>query len=124
MAYGTVSQFPSGPTGGMIFIRSSAPLPAVEAVQSEESVRGLLAGLLGNTRIVRDLESATVAWRESNGAHHFVTLSGEQLSQQGVYTGGYANGNSDGKAPASILGRTNQIAELRASLAILQQEVT
>jgi predicted permease len=31
MAYGPISQFPPGVVGGMIFIRSSAPLPAVEA---------------------------------------------------------------------------------------------
>jgi MacB-like periplasmic core domain/FtsX-like permease family len=31
MAYGSISQFPPGNTGTMIFIRSSAPLPAVEA---------------------------------------------------------------------------------------------
>ena len=31
MAYGSISQFPPGNTGAMIFIRSSAPLPAVEA---------------------------------------------------------------------------------------------
>jgi predicted permease len=31
MAYGAASQFPAGMVGNMIFIRSSAPLPAVEA---------------------------------------------------------------------------------------------
>jgi predicted permease len=31
MAYGVISQFPPGPTGNMMFIRSSAPLPTVEA---------------------------------------------------------------------------------------------
>jgi chromosome segregation protein len=99
------------------------PLSAIEVVESEESVRNLLSNLLGLTRIVRDLNAATEAWRESNGAFHYVTLAGELLSRHGVYTGGYANGNGDGKAPASILGRTNQIAELRTALAKLQLEV-
>ena len=44
------------------------------------------------TRIVRDLDAATAAWRESNGAFHYVTLGGEMLSRHGVYTGGYNNG--------------------------------
>ena len=43
----------------------------------------------------------------------FVTLGGELLNRHGVYTGGYLNGNGNGKAPASILGRKNQIADCR-----------
>ena len=58
--------------------------------------------------------AATAAWRETNGAFHYVTLAGDLLSRHGVYTGGYSNGNGNGKAPASILGRKNQIAELQA----------
>src|SRR5204862_2802675 len=57
------------------------------------------------------------------GNFHFVTLSGEILSRHGVYTGGYANGNGDGKAPASILGRKNQIVDLKRALAKLQEQV-
>ena len=86
-------------------------------------VRPLLQRLLGMTRIVRDLNAATAAWRESHGAFHYVTLAGELLSRHGIYTGGYYNGNGDGKAPASILGRKNQIAELSAALAALQEQV-
>ena len=40
-------------------------------------------------------------------------LAGELLSRHGIYTGGYQNGNGDGKAAGSILGRKNQIAELQ-----------
>jgi chromosome segregation protein len=83
----------------------------------------VLERLLGATRIVRDLSAATDAWRETNGAYQYVTLSGELLSRHGVYTGGYLNGNGDGKAPASILGRKNQISELRLALTTLQEEV-
>jgi chromosome segregation protein len=49
-----------------------------------------------------------------------VTLGGELLNRHGIYTGGYLNGSSNGKAPSSILGRKNQIAELQAELAELQ----
>ena len=45
------------------------------------------------------------------------------LSCHGIYTGGCSNGNGDGKAPASILGRKNQIAELRAAAGRLQEQV-
>jgi len=102
---------------------NGVPLEALAVVRSEAPVRHLLERLLGTTRIVRDLNAATAAWRESRGAFHYVTLSGELLSCHGIYTGGSNNGNGDGKAPASILGRQNQIAGLRANLASLQEQV-
>jgi chromosome segregation protein len=102
---------------------NGVPLCATAVVESDESVRPLIERLLGMTRIVRDLAAATEAWRESRGAFHYVTLTGELLNRHGVYTGGYINGAGNGKAPASILGRKNQIAELRSLLAKLQDEV-
>jgi chromosome segregation protein len=102
---------------------NGVPLPAMEVVESERSVRPLLERLLGTTRIVRDLDAATGAWRESQGAFHYVTLGGDVLSCHGVYTGGASNGNGSGKAPASILGRKNQIAELQTALALVQDAV-
>src|ERR1051326_4139621 len=99
------------------------PLEAIKVVESDSSVRPLLERLLGKTRVVRDLSAATNAWRENAGAFHYVTLTGELLSSHGVYTGGYNNANGNGKAPASILGRKNQIADLRSTLAKLQEEV-
>ena len=93
---------------------NGVPLPAMAIVESETSIRPLVSRLLGMTRIVRDLDAATAAWRETSGAFHYVTLGGEMLSRHGIYTGGYHNGNGDGKAPASILGRKNQIADLNA----------
>src|SRR5206468_11454119 len=102
---------------------NGVPLSAIEVVETESSVRPLMTNLLGSTRIVRDLDAATAAWRETNGAFSYVTLAGEVLSPHGVYTGGYRNGSGDGKAPASILGRKNQIAELQTALAKLHEEV-
>ena len=102
---------------------NGVPLAAIAVVESETSIRPLLERLLGMTRIVRDLNAATAAWRESNGAFHYVTLGGELLSRHGIYTGGYLNGNGNGKAAASILGRKNQIADLQAALAQLQEQV-
>ena len=53
----------------------------------------------------------------------FVTLGGDLLNRHGIYTGGYLNGNGNPKAPASILGRKNQIAELQAQVAEIQEKV-
>ncbi len=95
------------------------PVPAAAVVDSEEPVKLLVHRLLGMTRIVADLNAATSAWEESQGAFHYVTLTGDLLSAQGVYTGGVSNGN--GKAATSILGRKNQIAELHTRLELLQE---
>ncbi len=114
----------SQPASGASSIElNGVPLPAMTVVESETSIRPLVGRLLGLTRIVRDLDAATAAWRESNGAFHYVTLAGEMLSGHGVYTGGYNNANGDGRAPASILGRKNQIADLQAALGKLQDQV-
>src|SRR5213592_4893085 len=96
---------------------------ALSVVEADTRVRPLVQRLLGQTFIVGDLSSATAAWRETDGTFDFVTLSGELLSRHGVYTGGYLNGNGSGKAPSSVLGRKNQIAELQADLAGLQERV-
>jgi len=72
---------------------------------------------------VRDLKAATAAWLQSGGMFHYATLSGEILSAHGVYTGGSNGSNGDGKAPASILGRKNQIAELRTAVLEIQRQV-
>lgn len=101
---------------------NGVPLPAMDVVESEHSVRSLVERLLGSTRIVRTLEVATQAWRETSGAFHYVTLTGEVLSSHGVYTGGQS-GNGAGKAPGSILGRKNQIADLQGALAQIQERV-
>ena len=102
---------------------NGSPLEALAVVQSDASVRPLLRRVLGETRIVRDLSSATAAWRENGGAFHYVTLTGELLSGQGVYTGGHSGGNGKSNGSASILARKNQMTELEKGLAILSQEV-
>lgn len=102
---------------------NGAPLEAIKVIQSEPSVRPLLERLLGSTLIVRDLGAATDAWKETHGAFHYVTLAGEVLSSHGVFTGGHQSSHGNGKAPASILGRKNQIADLQHGLALLQDQV-
>ena len=96
---------------------------ALAIVEADVAVQPLLKSLLGRTFIVADLPAATAAWRETGGTADVVTLTGELLSRHGVYTGGYLNGNGSGKAPSSILGRKNQIAELQTYLARLQGQL-
>lgn len=96
---------------------------ALSVVQAENAVQPLLQRLLSQTLIVQDLATATSAWRETNGAFDFVTQNGELLNRHGVFTGGYLNGSANGKAPSSILGRKNQIDELKAVIAQLQEQV-
>ncbi|HKS36724.1 MAG TPA: chromosome segregation protein SMC [Verrucomicrobiae bacterium] len=97
--------------------------PALKVIVADPAIQELLRALIGRTLIVPDLATATAAWRETEGRFDFVTLGGELLSRQGVYTGGSSNGNGSGKAPSSILGRKNQIAELQAQLGEVQQKV-
>jgi chromosome segregation protein len=98
------------------------PIEAMRVVGGDDSIRPLLARLLGSTCVVRDLSAATAAWKSCNGANHFVTITGEFLSAQGVYTGGSASDNT-GRAPQSILGRKNQIEELKAKLGAVHEQV-
>jgi chromosome segregation protein len=93
--------------------------PALEVVEADPTVQPLLRGLLGRTMIVSDLAAATSAWQACQGACDFVTRSGDLLTGHGIYTGGATNGT--GNAPASILGRKNQIADLQARLGRLQE---
>ncbi|MDA1273332.1 MAG: chromosome segregation protein SMC [Verrucomicrobia bacterium] len=92
---------------------------ALRVVQVEASVKPLIHRLLGQTRIVPDLATATDGWNRTQGLFDYVTLSGEMLDRNGIYTGGAGNGNGH----ASILGRKNQIADLRNQLSKLQHDV-
>jgi chromosome segregation protein len=93
---------------------------AMSVIQSEPQVEALLKSLLGRTFIAADLGTATAQIQNGHAGCDFVTLGGELLNRHGIYTGGYLNGSANGKAPSSILGRKNQIAELQAELAELQ----
>jgi chromosome segregation protein len=91
---------------------------ALSVLEVEASVSPLVTGLLGRTLIVHDLNAALSLAAGAWAGWDFVTPTGEVLTRLGVFTGG-AQGAS-GKAPASILGRKNQIAELQAEIAALQ----
>jgi chromosome segregation protein len=98
-------------------------IPALSVVKADPSVERLVKSLLGRTFIASDLTSATAQIQNGHAGCDFVTLTGDLLSRHGIYTGGYLNGNGNPKAPASILGRKNQIAELQEELAEVQNRV-
>jgi len=97
---------------------------ALDVVQAEPEVQRLVRSLLGRTFIVPDLATATAQLCNGHGGCDFVTLQGELLTRHGIYTGGALNGQGNGHGPASILGRKNQIAELRAELTRLEEAIT
>jgi chromosome segregation protein len=96
---------------------------ALNVVQADPSVERLLKSLLGRTFIASDLPTATAQIQNGHAGCDFVTLTGDLLSRHGIYTGGYLNGHGNPKAPASILGRKNQIAELQNLLTEIQERV-
>jgi chromosome segregation protein len=96
---------------------------AMSVIQAEPSVEPLLKSLLGRTFIAADLNTATAQIQNGHAGCDFVTMGGELLNRHGIYTGGYLSKGANGKAPSSILGRKNQIAELQAELAKLQELV-
>ncbi|HEX3624272.1 MAG TPA: chromosome segregation protein SMC [Verrucomicrobiae bacterium] len=98
-------------------------VPALNVVQADASVEKLLKSLLGRTFIASDLTTATAQIQNGHAGCDFVTLTGDLLSRHGIYTGGYLNGSGNPNAPASILGRKNQITELQNQLTELQERV-
>jgi len=114
-------------TGGEGEAAPAAPVSpivhALSVVQGDPSVEKLLRALLGRTYIAPDLATATAQIQNGHAGCDFVTLAGDLLSRHGVYTGGSLSGAGNSKAPSSILGRKNQIAELQAELALIQEQV-
>ncbi len=104
-------------------LESGELVPALSVIQSEPSVEKLLKSLLGRTFIAADLPAATAQIQNGHSGCDFVTLKGDLLSRHGIYTGGYLNGHGNPKAPASILGRKNQITDLQNELAEIQERI-
>jgi chromosome segregation protein len=100
---------------------AALPFPSLlSVVECDETVRPLLARLLGRALLAPDLAAATQFWQSNAGAYDLVTPSGELLNSNGVYTGGLGQGVNQG--PSSVLGRKNQILELQTQLAQIQEQ--
>jgi chromosome segregation protein len=110
-------------TGPVNELQAGQMVHAMSVIQAEPTVESLLRSLLGRTFIASDLGTATAQIQNGHAGCDFVTLGGDLLNRHGIYTGGYLNGKGNGQAPSSILGRKNQITELQAELAQLQQRV-
>jgi len=95
--------------------------PALSVIEADPDVQPLLHRLLARTRLVGDLAEATAAWTNGGADFNYVTSRGELLSREGIFTGGDLNGGQS--LPSSILGRKNQIAELKDQLNALQSEI-
>ena len=121
----SLSSLNSGQAGSLSHykLQSGQIVRALDVVQTEPSVEKLLRALLGRTFIASDLATATAQIQNGHAGCDFVTLTGDLLSRHGIYTGGYLNGHGNSKAPGSILGRKNQITELQAELAEIQNRV-
>src|SRR5882724_10202352 len=96
---------------------------ALNVVRIDPSAEKLVKSLLGRTFIAPSLNSATTQLQNGHAGCDFVTVSGDLLNRHGIYTGGYLNGQGNGRAPSSILGRKNQITELQIALAELQEKI-
>ncbi|HUZ07563.1 MAG TPA: chromosome segregation protein SMC, partial [Candidatus Paceibacterota bacterium] len=96
---------------------------ALDVIQTDPTVDKLLRALLGCTFIASDLPTATAQIQNGHAGCDFVTVKGDLLSRHGIYTGGYLNGRGNPKAPASILGRKNQITDLQNDLKEIQNRV-
>lgn len=91
-------------------------------VKADPEVRDLIDCLLGDTFIAPDLQTAARCWEDRPGQVSFVTPEGDMLNRYGVFAGGSSK-QGQGKTPGSILGRKNQIEELKVQLRHLQDQV-
>ena len=110
-------------TGPVSELQAGQIVHAMSVIQAEPTVEPLLKSLLGRTFIAPDLGTATAQIQNGHAGCDFVTLKGDLLNRHGIYTGGYLNGYGNPKAPASILGRKNQIADLQNDLAEVQVRI-
>ncbi len=89
------------------------PVRVLDIVEAEDSVLPLLKRLLGQAWIVPDLAQAAKLWSSCPGRCEFVTQSCEVLTQNGVFIGG---SRKEIPVSSSILGRKNEIADLKKAI--------
>ncbi|HEY8212164.1 MAG TPA: chromosome segregation protein SMC, partial [Myxococcaceae bacterium] len=92
---------------------------AMDVVRCEDALRPLVAGLLGEVRILPDLPAARAHSGGEGGAFTLVTLEGEVLRPDGSVTGGVLEGPAVG-----ALQKKREIAELQLEVKALEEQYT
>lgn len=92
---------------------------ALDRIQRDEKIAGLIDRLLANVLIVPDLSTALRLRDEMGGGTSFATLGGEFVSKEGVITGGA--GSEEG---SSLLQRESDIRELTLLTGQLEEELS
>ncbi|MBO4796544.1 MAG: chromosome segregation protein SMC, partial [Verrucomicrobia bacterium] len=98
----------------------TAPVRVLDIVQAEESILTLLRRLIGRAWIVPDLTAATRFWQQHPGQWEFVTSGCEILTRDGIFVGG---SRKEVPVSSSILGRKNEIADLKADIQKVEAEI-
>ncbi|MFQ5693487.1 MAG: hypothetical protein ACE5IM_10645, partial [Nitrospinota bacterium] len=88
----------------------------MDLVRAPAGFARLIQGLLGDVRVVRDLDAALALWEEGDEVGVLVTRGGEVLYPSGIAVGGV-----DGAGP---LQRRRDIENLRAETARLREELS
>ncbi len=78
----------------------------------------LVRGLLGDTLIVRDLDSALTLWEKGEAWNSFVTLDGDVLGADGTIVGGSA-----GSVETGVLARKREIRDLENEILLLSADL-
>lgn len=97
-----------------------APVRVLDIVQAEESILSLLRRLIGRAWIVPDLSAATRLWKQVPGQWEFVTSGCEILTRDGIFVGG---SRKEVPVSSSILGRKNEIADLKTNIQKVEAEI-
>ncbi|MBO7108328.1 MAG: chromosome segregation protein SMC, partial [Verrucomicrobia bacterium] len=98
----------------------TAPVRVLDIVQAEESILTLLRRLIGRAWIVPDLTAATRFWQQHPGQWEFVTGGCEILTRDGIFVGG---SRKEVPVSSSILGRKNEIADLKTDIQKVEAEI-
>ena len=101
--------------------RPGSAAPLIDLLTVEGEAADLVRSLLESTLLVEDLDTARRLWKERPRQCDFVTADGEILTRQGICTVGGEESGAD--RSLSILGRKNEIRELRGSSAVLREAI-
>ncbi|MBR5902680.1 MAG: chromosome segregation protein SMC, partial [Clostridia bacterium] len=88
-----------------------------ELVTTSEIYRGLIASMLGNTAVCRDLDCAVAMAKKYRYAFRIVTLDGQLINAGGSMTGGSVAKN------VGILSRANEITRLTADTEQAEKDI-